>query len=43
MIYLIQLIIEYQLFRHGDRTPVRSYPKDPYNETTWEKYGGFGQ
>lgn len=31
------------LFRHGDRTPVRSYPNDPYNETTWEKYGGFGQ
>ena len=21
-----------QLYRHGDRTPVRSYPKDPYKD-----------
>lgn len=31
------------LFRHGDRSPVGSYPTDLYNETTWAKYGGYGQ
>lgn len=31
------------LFRHGDRTPVMNYPNDPYKESTWSKYGGFGQ
>jgi hypothetical protein len=33
----------FKLFRHGARTPVLSYPTDRYNETTWAKYGGFGQ
>lgn len=31
------------LFRHGDRTCVRSYPNDPYKESFWHKYGGYGQ
>jgi lysosomal acid phosphatase len=32
-----------KVFRHGERTPVVSYPNDIYNETYWSKYGGFGQ
>ena len=31
------------LFRHGDRSAVQTYPNDIYNETIWDKYGGFGQ
>jgi hypothetical protein len=31
------------VFRHGDRTPTKTYPNDIYNESTWEKYGGMGQ
>lgn len=31
------------MFRHGARTPVKSYPKDIYHEDSWSKFGGYGQ
>jgi len=33
-------IIFSQLFRHGDRTPTETYPKDPYINYMWP--GGWG-
>lgn len=31
------------VFRHGARTPIGTYPSDPYQEAHWKEYGGFGQ
>uniref|UniRef100_A0A665TFX6 Lysosomal acid phosphatase n=1 Tax=Echeneis naucrates TaxID=173247 RepID=A0A665TFX6_ECHNA len=38
---VFSLIFPLQLFRHGDRSPVRAYPTDPYQESAWPQ--GFGQ
>uniref|UniRef100_A0A5S6QWF5 acid phosphatase n=1 Tax=Trichuris muris TaxID=70415 RepID=A0A5S6QWF5_TRIMR len=36
-----ELIFTHVLYRHGDRTPVATYPNDPYQEDAWPN--GFKQ
>ncbi|XP_004066614.1 lysosomal acid phosphatase [Oryzias latipes] len=36
-----KLVFVTVLFRHGDRSPVKAYPTDPYQESAWPQ--GFGQ
>uniref|UniRef100_A0AAQ6ADE8 Lysosomal acid phosphatase n=1 Tax=Amphiprion ocellaris TaxID=80972 RepID=A0AAQ6ADE8_AMPOC len=37
----LKVLVKVTLFRHGDRSPVKAYPTDPYQENDWPQ--GFGQ
>ncbi|XP_068165181.1 lysosomal acid phosphatase [Antennarius striatus] len=36
-----KLVFVTVLYRHGDRSPIKAYPTDPYQESDWPQ--GFGQ
>ncbi|XP_068612531.1 lysosomal acid phosphatase-like [Brachionichthys hirsutus] len=36
-----KLVFVVVLYRHGDRSPIKAYPTDPYQESDWPQ--GFGQ
>lgn len=36
-----ELVAGHVLYRHGDRTPIQTFPSDPYQEQDWPN--GFGQ
>ena len=37
----LKFVLLYQVFRHGDRSPVGTYPTDKYTESDWPQ--GYGQ